>query len=90
MELCQGSDLSSCRGLAPHRHVLHQDALGYLQPVWMTMTDSSDANKGRNREIAQNEEAKQITGSIRVSISAVAVAVIIGGLLFAFGWLALK
>jgi hypothetical protein len=56
----------------------------------MTMTDSSDANKGRNREIAQNEEAKQITGSIRVSISAVAVAVIIGGLLFAFGWLALK
>jgi hypothetical protein len=31
------------------------------------MTDTSDANKERNREIARNEEAKQVTGSIRVS-----------------------
>lgn len=52
------------------------------------MTD--EANKERNREIAQNEEAKQITGSIRVSTSAVAVVVIIGGILFTLGWLALR
>jgi hypothetical protein len=54
------------------------------------MTDSSDANKERNRAIAQNEEAKQVTGSIRVSTWAVAVVVIIGGILFTLGWLALK
>ena len=54
------------------------------------MTDTSDANKERNREIARNEEAKQFTGSIRVSTWAVAVVVIIGGILFTLGWLALK
>jgi hypothetical protein len=54
------------------------------------MTDSSDANKERNREIAQNEEAKQVAGSIRVSTSAVAVVVIVGGILFTLGWLALR
>ncbi|MCK1297030.1 hypothetical protein IVB33_06535 [Bradyrhizobium sp. 24] len=54
------------------------------------MTDSSEANKERNREIAQNEEAKQVTGSIRVSTWAIAVIVIIGGILFTLGWLALK
>lgn len=54
------------------------------------MTDTSDANKERNREIARNEEAKQITGSIRVSTWAIAVAVIIGGILFTLGWLSLK
>jgi hypothetical protein len=54
------------------------------------MTDSSDANKERNREIAQNEEAKQVGGSVRVSTWAVAVVVIIGGILVTLGWLALK
>jgi hypothetical protein len=54
------------------------------------MTDSSEANKERNREIAQNEEAKQVTGSIRVSISAIVAVVIVGGILFTLGWLALK
>lgn len=54
------------------------------------MTNSSEANKERNREIAQNEEAKQVTGSIRVSTWAVTVVVIIGGILFTLGWLALK
>ena len=56
----------------------------------MTMTDTSDANKERDREIARNEEAKQVTGSIRVSTWAVAVVVIIGGILFTLGWLALR
>lgn len=54
------------------------------------MTDTSDANKERNREIAQNEEAKQVAGSIRVSTTAVAVVVIIGGILLTVGWLALR
>ncbi|WP_165406068.1 hypothetical protein [Bradyrhizobium genosp. SA-3] len=54
------------------------------------MTDTSEANKQRNREIARNEEAKQVTGSIRVSTWAVAMAVIIGGILFTLGWLALR
>jgi hypothetical protein len=54
------------------------------------MTDSSEANKERNRKIAQNEEAKQVTGSVRVSISAIVAVVIVGGILFTLGWLALK
>ena len=54
------------------------------------MTDSSEANKERNHEIAQNEEAKQVTGSVRVSISAIVAVVIVGGILFTLGWLALK
>jgi hypothetical protein len=54
------------------------------------MTDSSDANKERNRQIARNEEAKQITGSIRVSTWAVAVAVVIGAMVFALIWIAVR
>lgn len=54
------------------------------------MTDSSDANKERNRAIARNEEVKQVTGSVRVSIWAVAMAVIVGGILFTLGWLSLR
>ncbi|MDN4987989.1 hypothetical protein KUL72_07080 [Bradyrhizobium arachidis] len=54
------------------------------------MTDTSDANKERNREIAQNEEARQVAGSIRVSTSAIAVVVLVGGILFTLGWLALR
>jgi hypothetical protein len=54
------------------------------------MTDTSNADKARNRKIARNEEAKQITGSIRVSAWAVAAAVIVGGILFTLGWLSLK
>lgn len=54
------------------------------------MTDTSDANKERNREIARNEEAKQITGSVRVSIWVVAAVVIVGGILFTLGWLSLR
>ncbi|MGV7215959.1 hypothetical protein [Bradyrhizobium sp. UFLA05-112] len=54
------------------------------------MTDSSEANKQRNREIARNEEAKQITGSIRVSTWAVAVAIVIGAVVFALIWIAAR
>jgi uncharacterized protein HemX len=48
------------------------------------MTDPTGESKERNREIAANESARQTTSSIRVSVWATAVAVIIG--LAAFGW----
>jgi hypothetical protein len=46
------------------------------------MSDSE--NEQRNREIAENEADRQTVGDIRVSIWAVAIAVIIG--LAAVGW----
>lgn len=54
------------------------------------MMDAREINKDRNHEIARNEEARQATGSARVSLSAIAAAVIIGGILFTLGWLALR
>ena len=48
------------------------------------MTDPTGERKERNREIAANESARQTIGAIRVSVWAVAVAVIIG--LAALGW----
>jgi uncharacterized protein HemX len=49
------------------------------------MSDSE--NKQRNREIAENEAERQTTGDIRVSVWAIAVAVIVG--LAAVGWVLL-
>ena len=46
------------------------------------MSDSK--NKQRNREIAENEAARQTTGNVRVSAWAIAAAVIIA--LAAVGW----
>jgi uncharacterized protein HemX len=48
------------------------------------VTDPTGERKERNREIAANESARQTTGDIRVSVWAIAVAVIIG--LAALGW----
>lgn len=48
------------------------------------MTEIGD-DKARNREIAENESARQTTSAVRVSTWAIAVAVIAG--LVAFGWL---
>jgi hypothetical protein len=48
------------------------------------VTDPTGERKERNREIAANESARQTIGAIRVSVWAVAVAVIIG--LAALGW----
>jgi hypothetical protein len=48
------------------------------------MNEADEDNKTRNREIAQNEAERQTIGDIRVSVWAVAVAVIIG--LAAVGW----
>ncbi len=54
------------------------------------MTNTSEANKERNREIARNEEAKQVTGSARVSIWAITMAAIVCGIFFTLGWVALR
>jgi uncharacterized protein HemX len=51
------------------------------------MSEAEKENKLRNREIAQNEAERQTTGDIRVSVWAIAVAVIIG--LAAVGWVLL-
>ena len=48
------------------------------------MTDPTGESKERNREIADNESERQTISAIRVSVWAIAVAVIIG--LAAFGW----
>ena len=48
------------------------------------MSDADKETKLRNREIARNESVRQTVGDIRVSVWAIAVAVIIG--LAAVGW----
>jgi len=48
------------------------------------VSDQSQDNKQRDREIAENESARQTIGDIRVSVWTIAVAVIVG--LAAFGW----
>jgi hypothetical protein len=51
------------------------------------VSNPSGETKERNREIAENESARQTTGDIRVSVWAIAVAVIIA--LAAVGWVLL-
>jgi hypothetical protein len=48
------------------------------------MNDADQEAKTRNREIAQNESERQTIGDIRVSVWAVAIAVIVG--LLVVGW----
>jgi uncharacterized protein HemX len=48
------------------------------------MNDADRDEKLRNHEIAENEADRQTVGDIRVSVWAIAVAVIIG--LAAVGW----
>ncbi|MGC2809939.1 MAG: hypothetical protein WA303_06130 [Bradyrhizobium sp.] len=48
------------------------------------MNDADRETKMRDREIAQNESTRQTIGDVRVSVWAIAVAVVIG--LAAVGW----
>jgi hypothetical protein len=48
------------------------------------VTDPTGESRERNREIAENESTRQTIGDIRVSVWAIALAVIIG--LAAVGW----
>jgi hypothetical protein len=48
------------------------------------VNDAENDNKKRDREIAENEAERQVVGDVRVSVWAIAGAVIIG--LAAVGW----
>ena len=47
---------------------------------------SDQDERARNREIAQNEERRKDVGAVRVSTSAIALAVIIGLIVFGIVW----
>jgi len=50
---------------------------------------ASEPNTARNRKIASNEEQRQVTGNIRVSLWAIAVAVVLVAIVVwtSWGWL---
>jgi uncharacterized protein HemX len=50
------------------------------------MTTQEEKNKERNQQIAENEEVRQVTGSIRVSAWAVVFAIILGAIAVWIGW----
>jgi hypothetical protein len=47
---------------------------------------SSDQNKQRNREIAENEAERQVTGDVRVSVWAITAFVIAGAIVLGIVW----
>jgi hypothetical protein len=47
---------------------------------------SSDQDKQRNREIAENEATRQVVGDVRVSVWAIAVTVVVGVIAFGIVW----
>jgi len=47
---------------------------------------SSDQDRQRNREIAENEADRQTVGDVRVSVWAIAVAVVAGVIVFGIVW----
>jgi hypothetical protein len=50
------------------------------------MTTASETNKERNRQIAENEEQRQVTGNIRVSAWAIGFAVVLAAIAVWTGW----
>jgi Flp pilus assembly protein TadB len=47
---------------------------------------SSDQDRQRNREIAENEANRQVIGDVRVSVWAVAVSIAAGVIVFGIAW----
>ena len=47
---------------------------------------SSDQDRQRNRKIAENEANRQVVGDVRVSVWAIAVAVVAGVIVFGIAW----
>ena len=47
---------------------------------------SSDQDKQRNREIAENEANRQVVGDIRVSVWAIAVSIVAGVIVLGIVW----
>jgi hypothetical protein len=50
------------------------------------MSSSDQKDEDRNREIAENEAARQMVGDVRVSTWAIAVAVILGVIAVGIVW----
>ena len=47
---------------------------------------SSDQDRQRNRKIAENEANRQVVGDVRVSVWAIAVAIVAGVIVFGIAW----
>ena len=47
---------------------------------------SPDQDRQRNRDIAENEANRQVVGDVRVSVWAIAVAVVAGVIVFGIAW----
>jgi hypothetical protein len=47
---------------------------------------SSDQDKQRNRKIAENEANRQVVGDVRVSVWAIAIAIVAGVIVFGIVW----
>ncbi len=47
---------------------------------------SSDQDKQRNRKIAENDANRQVVGDVRVSVWAIAVAIVAGVIVFGIVW----
>jgi hypothetical protein len=47
---------------------------------------SPDQDRQRNREIAENEANRQVIGDVRVSVWAIAVAIVAGVIVFGIVW----
>ena len=47
---------------------------------------SPDQDRQRNRKIAENEAGRQVIGDVRVSVWAIAVAIVAGVVVFGFAW----
>ena len=50
------------------------------------MSSSDQENKQRNREIAENEARREVVSNVRVSVWAIAAAVIVGVVAFGIVW----
>jgi heme/copper-type cytochrome/quinol oxidase subunit 2 len=50
------------------------------------MATQEEKNKARNQQIAENEEARQIAGNIRVSLWAIVFAIILVAAAVWTGW----
>ena len=48
--------------------------------------NSPDQDRQRNREIAENEANRQVVGDVRVSVWAIAVAIVAGVIVFGIVW----
>ena len=64
------------------------DIMGAFQLGSQAVSETSGENQERNREIAENESARQVTGDIRVSAWAIAIAVVIA--LAAVAWVLIR